>query len=404
MWIGNRPHTYHPRLFVADGTDDSLGMSTIYHLGDDGRLVAMHETPYDSESLLQTLLAEHPSLLAGEQIDAAAPRRWLLVRREAGVPGEEGGSSRWAVDHLFLDQDGVPTLIEVKRSSDTRIRREVIGQMLDYAANAVVYWPVESIRASFESRCRNDALDGDELLRELVPDLLEAERFWSTVKTNLQAGRVRLVFVADVIPPELARVVEFLNQQMDPAEVLAVEVRQFVDPDGGRRTLVPRVLGQTARAQQQKSAGGSRRWDEPSFFAELERRSPDCVAVARRLIDWARARELDIWWGKGERMGSFFPMLRVAGTQHWTFSVWTTGTVEIQFQMMRERPPFDSEQERLALLRRLNDIEGVDLPEDAIGRRPNIPLPSLARPGCLDPFVRIFDEYLTRIRERSQLP
>jgi hypothetical protein len=31
-----------------------------------------------------------------------------------------------------LDQDAVPTLVEVKRSSDTRIRREVMGQMSDY--------------------------------------------------------------------------------------------------------------------------------------------------------------------------------------------------------------------------------------------------------------------------------
>jgi 5-methylthioribose kinase len=41
--------------------------------------------------------------------------------------------------------------VEVKRSSDTRIRREVVGQMLDYAANAVVYWPLEMIRAKFEA-------------------------------------------------------------------------------------------------------------------------------------------------------------------------------------------------------------------------------------------------------------
>jgi hypothetical protein len=45
----------------------------------------------------------------------------------------------------------VPTLVEVKRSSDTRIRREVVGQMLDYAANAVVYWPLERLRATFEA-------------------------------------------------------------------------------------------------------------------------------------------------------------------------------------------------------------------------------------------------------------
>jgi len=40
-----------------------------------------------------------------------------------------------------LDQDAIPTIVEVKRSTDTRIRREVVGQMLGYAANAVVYCP-----------------------------------------------------------------------------------------------------------------------------------------------------------------------------------------------------------------------------------------------------------------------
>jgi hypothetical protein len=62
------------------------------------------------------------------------PRRFLLVRREAPVPDRENGGIRWSIDHLFLDQDAIPTLVEVKRSSDTRIRREVVGQMLDYAA------------------------------------------------------------------------------------------------------------------------------------------------------------------------------------------------------------------------------------------------------------------------------
>src|SRR5712692_1756730 len=69
-------------------------------------------------------------------------------------PSAEGGGGRWPVDHLFLDQDAIPTLVEVKRSSDTRIRREVVGQMLDYAANAVVYWPVDHLYAQFETQCR----------------------------------------------------------------------------------------------------------------------------------------------------------------------------------------------------------------------------------------------------------
>src|SRR5688572_11262553 len=119
----------------------------------------MVETAYDSEDVLQALLAKFPDLLAGDQLAGDVPRRWLLVGREAALPAEEDGGGRWSVDHLFLDQDAVPTLVEVKRSSDTRIRREVVGQMLDYAANAVLYWPVETILARFERTCEAQGVD-----------------------------------------------------------------------------------------------------------------------------------------------------------------------------------------------------------------------------------------------------
>ena len=122
----------------------------IFLLHPDEMLTEMREQPYESEALLQRLLAQHPALLPGELINRDSPRRWLLVRREAGVPSAENKADRWSMDHLFLDQEGVPTIVEVKRSSDTRIRREVVGQMLDYAANAVLYWPVDRIRSMFE--------------------------------------------------------------------------------------------------------------------------------------------------------------------------------------------------------------------------------------------------------------
>ena len=75
----------------------------IYLVGDDRKLVEMVEQPYAKEDLLQELLADHPSLLAGGQIDSAAPRRWLLVSREVGVPDGTEASDRWAVDQVFLD-------------------------------------------------------------------------------------------------------------------------------------------------------------------------------------------------------------------------------------------------------------------------------------------------------------
>ena len=216
----------------------------------------MEEASYDSETLLQNLLADYPDLLAGDQIDAEEPRRWLLVSREMAVPGEQDGAGRWSLDHLYLDQDAIPTLVEVKRSSDTRIRREVVGQMLDYAANAVAYWPVEEVKARFDGRCRGDGLEPDEEIAHLMKDRQAASDFWQQVKTNLQAGRVRLVFIADEIPPELRRVVEFLNGEMDPDEVLAIEVRRFVGED--LKALVPRVLGQTEAARQKKSRRSGR--------------------------------------------------------------------------------------------------------------------------------------------------
>lgn len=122
--------------------------SGVFVLKDKDTLVSMGSAQFASEADFQHLLAKFPELLSGDQIDPASPRRWVLVRREKAVPSEDGGGGRWSLDHLFLDQDGVPTLVEVKRQTDTRIRREVVGQMLDYAANCVVYWPVEGLKAT----------------------------------------------------------------------------------------------------------------------------------------------------------------------------------------------------------------------------------------------------------------
>lgn len=215
----------------------------------------MHEAEYDSEDLLQTLLAKYPDLLAGGDDDAGLTRRWLLVKREVGVPDKETGGSRWSLDHLFIDQEAVPTLVEVKRSDDTRIRREVVGQMLDYAANGVVYWPAERLRSDFEGRCAKEGRDPDEVFRASLGEDLDPERFWDEVEQNLRSGRVRLLFVSDEIPPELRRVIEFLNERMSPTEVLGIEIKQYVG-DGNLKTLVPRLVGQTEQARIQKVGGG----------------------------------------------------------------------------------------------------------------------------------------------------
>src|ERR1700737_3807908 len=146
----------------------------IFLLRDNGELVEMNEQAYDSEDLLQTLLARYPSLLAGNQMNPDAPRKWLLIERECGVASEEGGGGRFSIDHLFLDQDAIPTFVEVKRSTNTDIRRKVVGQMLDYAANAVVYWPVAHMRERFAANCKAGGFDPEEKLEEFLEGRMEA--------------------------------------------------------------------------------------------------------------------------------------------------------------------------------------------------------------------------------------
>src|SRR5882762_1900626 len=69
----------------------------IFLINTDNALTELREAPYDSEALLQQLLADHPSILAGEEDDNGAARRWLLITREASVPDTPDGGGRWSV-------------------------------------------------------------------------------------------------------------------------------------------------------------------------------------------------------------------------------------------------------------------------------------------------------------------
>jgi hypothetical protein len=370
----------------------------VFLVQNDG-MVEMREARYDTELVLQELLAQYPSLLAGDQVNPQAPRRWLLIRREAGVPDADGAPDRWSLDHLFLDQEGVPTLVEVKRSSDTRIRREVVGQMLDYASNALAFWPVESIRANFESRCADEDLDPEQVLAEFLDADCESQKLWSDVKTNLEAGRIRLVFVADEIPAELQRIIEFLNGQMSSAEVLGVAIRQYAG--GSQRIYVPRVIGRTATAARRKSGGedARRQWDEESFFADLRSRRGNAEAqVAARILRWSVDHGLRIRWGKGGKDGSFFPEADAGGRRSQTVAVWTYGRVNIQFEEIIKLPVFQNVDVRAELQTRLNGIPGVQIPDNRLHLRPSIDLAVLAKGNATDDFVTALDWMVERIR------
>ena len=176
----------------------------------------------------------------------------LLIRREQPIPDREDGGGQWAIDHLLVTRSAVPVLVELKRAVDTRLRREVVGQLLDYAANGTVYWQGGRIAESFAATMAKQGRDPDVELANFLGDNADPQLFWEQVDANFAAGRIKLVFVADTIPRELARIVEFLNEQMK-ADVRAVELSWF-ESESGVTALVPRTIGETARAQNEKAA------------------------------------------------------------------------------------------------------------------------------------------------------
>lgn len=373
----------------------------IYLIRDDERLLPMSETLYDSEDLLQKLLADYPELLAGDQIDPGQPRRWLLVDQELGVPAKSGGADQWDVDLLFLDQDGIPTLVEVKRSTNTEIRRQVVGQMLDYAANAVLNWSVDRLREKFEARCKKEGKDPEEeLFRHLADPESDPESFWQTVETNLRAGRIRLIFVADKIPPELHRIVEFLSGQMRSARVLAIEVKQYTGQ--GQRALVPRLVAGTKPAPPEPE---SEPWNPERFELALETtRGSAEVNVFKRIQKWAKKRSLVLAFGRGKKNGSCYLILSLPSRKIWLFSPWTDGKIWFLFAQMREIPPFDKEEKQRELLRLLNQIQGMNIPEDSFtpGKWTSVKLSLLTQPATLEQFLAVFDWAIDEIRRHEE--
>lgn len=297
----------------------------------DKQMIAMSSAAFESEDVLQLLVADHPDLLAGGQMNRAEPRRWLLLSREMGVPKIAGGPDHWSVDHLLVDQDAVPTIVEVKRSSDTRIRREVVGQVLDYAANGPRYWTADDLRARLERTLGPDGGRAQDRLDALTGDPnLSLEEFLSRVEENLRTGHVRLVFLADVIPDELRSIVEFLNSQMSPAEVFAVEVQQYAAP--GVRTLIPRVVGATTLAKQRKQPAASPPYEELLATAS---------AAARDLEQKTNRLGLDL--GLETRVSAKARQVVYAGKALFqTYPVWgPDGALEVSLNVIRSHATED---------------------------------------------------------------
>lgn len=370
--------------------------SNIFILDKNNNLVEMKHQQYEREDIFQKLIERYPNILAGEQINPNDPRQWIFISREMGIPSETGGGSQWFLDHLFIDQDAIPTFVEVKRSTDTRVRREVVAQMLDYAANATSYWEIDTLRECYETQLEQEKTVSLELLGISVAN---KELFWENVATNLKVGKIRLMFVADEIPMSLQRIIEFLNEQMTETEVLGLEIKQYVSSDG-MKTLVPKIIGRTSTAVQSKRHEKGT-WDEQSFLNDVLNISGEqAVNVCQSLLRGFEAFGCRIWWGKGLTHGSFVPVYDGQLGNHPLCSIYQTDKttlVELQFQYFRE--PFNQIDVKQKLKTKLETIPGLLIEEKRLNKRPSFDLSLLMNEEQLHLFLEIFKGYIEEVKE-----
>lgn len=236
-------------------------------------------TAYENEAAIQALLTQSPELMPGSEGQRFA------VATEATV---QAGYA----DIIAVTPSGDITLIGCKLRKNPEIRREVVGQILAYAATM---WELDypEFDRIFTSRTGR-------ALAEAVAAVSDAswdeEHFRGAVADNLLAGRFRLVIAVDEITEELRRIVRFLNAHTTPElDVLALELRYVAD--SGVEILFPTLYGEESAAA--KPGARTQPWDEERFLATIgPMMSTTGNVAARRLYTFAQERGATPIWGK----------------------------------------------------------------------------------------------------------
>lgn len=371
--------------------------SPLFLVKPDVGLVRMTPSAPETEDELQELIAKYPELIGDGDGEL------LLIQREQGVPDEADAADRWSVDHLFVTRSAIPVLVEVKRAVDTRLRREVVGQILDYAANGIAFWPTGTIARQFEDGCGHRAEDSAAKLVSFLGGRQEPAEFWAQVDANLRSGRVRLLIVADEIPGELARIVEFLNDQMT-ADVRAIELRYFQSPDGVK-TLVPRIIGETERSRAQKSGVRPKLVPitEGAWFEKhIVPLGPSATSGASALLAVMKESKAEV--GVASTQGSIYVQLPTAdGKSTFPFYLVKNGTAQIGFGNVLASSALAPEESRRHFYDRFAAAVGP-LSSKNLKGYPSFPLERLSDAARVATFRAVAEDFFRACRGEQLLP
>jgi len=187
------------------------------------------------EAFIQALVHAHPSALPIAEIDPIFAGAIPICR--------ELNTTAGSIDNFMITPSGLPVLVECKLWRNPEGRREVVGQILDYAKE-LSRWSSSDLQREVSRRLKLDGNPLLELVRAVAPNVDEVA-FNDAVTTNLRRGRFLLLIVGDGIREGVEAIAEYLQEHAGLHFSLGLVELPIYELPNGSRLVVPRVLART---------------------------------------------------------------------------------------------------------------------------------------------------------------
>jgi hypothetical protein len=187
------------------------------------------------EADLQAIIQAHPECLPIAEIDPAFAGAIAVCR--------ELTTSAGRIDNFLVTPTGFPVLVECKLWRNPEGRREVVGQILDYAKELRT-WSSADLQREVRRSLHQSGDPVLELVRQRDPGI-DAARFNDALTTNLRRGRCLLLIVGDGIREGVETIAEYLQEHTGLHFSFGLVELPFYRLPDGSRIVVPRVLART---------------------------------------------------------------------------------------------------------------------------------------------------------------